>query len=211
MNIVCVLKTGGDYTPDYVRRLRDGVARNITIPYRFLCLSDIEVPCERIPLRHGWKGWWSKIEVFREDVPTPALFMDLDTVIVDNLDAAATLPFDFSMMDVAEHKHHRCGNSGVMWLGKPQTHVYEKFLENPDGWIKFLAENAKDRYMGDQGFISECFEDIPRINDHLPKFVQSYKYHRCRGQWPKGCSIVAFGGHPRPHEVHKGWVTQHWI
>lgn len=209
LTVLCVLRSGGDYTPEYVRRLRDGVMRNITVPHRFVCLSDVEVPCERIPLKHDWPGWWSKLEVFRPDViKGKTLYLDLDTVIVGNLDAVADIGFDFSMLNVRE-KDTKVGNSGAMWIGKPFPHVYERFAEKPQHWIDYHVQNAQSRYMGDQAFISDCFEDIPKLHHALPGFFKSYKYDSCQTEIPPGCSVVCFGGKPRPHEAG-GWVRKVW-
>jgi len=55
--VICVLRSGGQYDAEWVRKLRDGVKRNLARPHRFVCLSDVDVPCERIPLQHDWPGW----------------------------------------------------------------------------------------------------------------------------------------------------------
>jgi hypothetical protein len=210
LTVLCVLKSGGDYDAEYVRKLRDSVARHLTIPHRFVCLSDVPVPCERIPLKHGWKGWWSKIEVFRPDVVTgPTLYLDLDTIVVDDLDRVAAIPYEFAMLNIRE-KDTKVGNSGAMWLTKPFPHVYERFAEKPDYWIDYHERNAKDRYMGDQAFISDCFPAIPKLHHALPGFFRSYKYDRCQEEIPAGCAVVCFGGPPRPAQAG-GWVKQAWV
>lgn len=211
LTVLCVLRSGGkDYTPEYVRRLRDGVAKYLTIPHRFVCLSDVDVPCERIPLKHDWPGWWSKIEMFRPDVVTgPTLYLDLDTVIVDKLDDVLSIPYEFAMLNIRA-KDTTVGNSGAMWMTRAFPHVYERFAEKPEYWIDYHVRKAHDRYMGDQAFISDCFEVIPKLHEALPEFFKSYKYDNCRDSIPKGCSVVCFGGHPRPHEAG-GWVKTAWV
>jgi len=214
LTVLCVLRSGGDYHPEYVRKLRDGVARNLTIPYRFVCLADCDVPCERVPLKHDWRGWWAKCEIFRPDVLTgPTLYLDLDTVVVGNIDRVATIPYDFAMLDILEKNLPRIGNSGAMWMAKPYPHVYEKFAEKPQYWIDHMAKHANNRYMGDQGFISDCFSDlesIPKLHQALPGFFKSYKYDHCQRRPPPGCSVVCFGGPPRPAQAG-GWVAQAWV
>jgi hypothetical protein len=210
LTVLCVLRSGGDYNAEYVRKLRDGVAKHLTIPHRFVCLSDVPVPCERIPLKHDWPGWWAKLELFRPDVVTgPTLFLDLDTIIVGNLDAVATIPDEFSMLNIREKDRH-VGNSGAMWMRRAFSEVYERFAEKPEYWIDYHVKHAKDRYMGDQAFISDCFADIPKLHHALPGFFKSYKYDNCRSTIPAGCSVVCFGGHPRPHEAG-GWVKEAWV
>jgi hypothetical protein len=208
LTVLCVLKSGGDYDAEYVRKLRDSVARHLTIPHRFVCLSDVPVPCERIPLKHGWPGWWSKIEVFRPDVITgPTLYLDLDTIVVDDLDRVAAIPYEFAMLNIRE-KDTKVGNSGAMWLTKPFPHVYERFAEKPDYWIDYHERNAKDRYMGDQAFISDCFPAIPKLHHALPGFFRSYKYDGARKRSPRAarsCASAARRGRRRPAA---GWLSR---
>jgi len=97
LTIACVLRSGGDFDQEYVERLRDGVAANLSLPHRFVCLSDVEVPCERLALQHGWPGWWSKLELF-EQLKGRVLYFDLDTVIAGSLDEIASYPHAFSML-----------------------------------------------------------------------------------------------------------------
>ena len=81
-NVACVLRSGGPYDASYVARLRDGVERHLPSA-RFVCLSDVEVPCERIPLATSWPRNWAKIELFTPGLwDGPVLFIDLDTDVV---------------------------------------------------------------------------------------------------------------------------------
>src|SRR6478609_2567748 len=83
LTVACVLKSGGIYDATWVERLRAGVKRHLPLEHRFVCLSDVDVPCERIPLEYNWPGWWSKLEAFR--LPGPVIYFDLDTAIVGDL------------------------------------------------------------------------------------------------------------------------------
>jgi len=88
--VVCVLKKGGTYTPEYVQRLKKGVENNTTIGYNFVCLTDDESVsgiCEVKLLKHRWDGWWSKIELFNPEMELDnTVYVDLDTVILGNID-----------------------------------------------------------------------------------------------------------------------------
>ena len=89
LNVVCVLREGGKvgYTAEWVDKLQRGVQRNLTIPHRFVCLSDCPVNCERIELVSGDYGFWSKMQLFQPGLLTgPTLYIDLDTVICGNID-----------------------------------------------------------------------------------------------------------------------------
>ena len=76
LTVACVLRRGGlfwgsregPFFAKYVRILRDAVAAQLSLPHRFVCLSDVAVSCERIDLHQFWPGAWAKIELFRPGV-----------------------------------------------------------------------------------------------------------------------------------------------
>lgn len=203
MNVYCVLKSGGEYDAEWVRKLRDGVKRNLSIPHRFVCLSDVEVPCETIKLRHNWPGWFSKIELFRE--VERGLYLDLDTVVTGSLDHFANLQDDFLMLRNF-HVPEMVG-SGVMWFGKPQKHVYERFCQKPFKWIQYHKDRQEGPYLGDQAFIWDSFK---RNVKHLPMdTIKSYKMH-CKEGLPGGTSLVCFHGKPKATEIKTDWMADNW-
>src|SRR5258706_252493 len=208
--ICCVLKSGGIYDGEWVRKLHDGVARNLSRPHAFACLSDIEVPCKRIPLKHDWPGWWSKIEVFRPGIICgPTLYLDLDTAITGPIDGITSLAADFAMLN--NFSNPGMVGSGVMWFsGENIPHkVYHKFAKQPDAYIAHHIRNANGSYLGDQAFIYDALDrNVPFLTDDYPG-IKSYKHH-CRAGLPKGTSIVCFPGSPKPSEVKEPWMLEAW-
>jgi len=203
MNILCVLKSGGVYDASWVEKLKRGVERNITVPYTFNCLSDVEVE-DRIPLKHDWPGWWSKIELFNV-ITGPTLYLDLDTVITSNIDEFTDLPYDFAMLE--NFNEPETVGSGVMWFRKPLTAVYDRFVQDPDRIIEHYERVKIGSYRGDQAFI---FDTLDREVDKLKSpALRSYKRH-CRGGLPEGTAIVCFHGRPRPTEINPDWMQKHW-
>ena len=99
--LVCV-KWGSAYGPEYVNRLYGMVSRHLTPPFRLVCLTDdrsgirAEVECFDLPelgVPHPQRtvGKWRKQVLWGATVPglttgEPALFIDLDSVIVGALD-----------------------------------------------------------------------------------------------------------------------------
>ena len=81
--IVTVLRSGGDYQRIHVEKIRDMVERYVS-EFEFICLTDSPTEEYDRPLKHDWPGWWAKMEIF--NIPGPVLFLDLDTIIVDNID-----------------------------------------------------------------------------------------------------------------------------
>ncbi len=211
LTVACVLKSGGIYDATWVSRLKAGVARHLPLKHRFVCLSDVDVPCERIPLEHDWPGWWSKIELFRLG-DDPVLFFDLDTVIVGDLSdvASAALSEQFCIL----RDFYRLGDglgSGVMsWSGLGSLWgIYDLFRRNPD---VFMIRHVR----GDQDYIEHFYARsasrrwMRRWQDILPGQIVSYKRHCTRGI-PENARVVClhglpkFGDMPVNDEVRLAW------
>jgi hypothetical protein len=212
LTVICVFKTGGEYTADHVRRLRDGVARNLKIEHRFVCLTDApDVPCETLPLLHGWSGWWSKIELFRPGVITgPALYLDLDNVVTGDLSPLLDCPHDFAMLRNFNRPDYP--SSCVMWFGgAAPAFVYEKFAADPARWIKYHVNHRDGPYLGDQAFIWDCFNRKVPFIDLPPMTVCSYKKDVLRlGELPAQAAMVAFGGSLKPWNQKARWLREAW-
>lgn len=192
LTIACVLKSGGIYDATWVARLRDGVARHLPLAYRFVCLSDIDVPCERIPLEHDWPGWWSKLELFKLD--GPVLFFDLDTAIVDDITTIGVHAHasGFKMLRDFYAPAH-CGSGVMAWGGEPPRELYDAFTTDPEVLMKM--QRAR---MGDQAFIEEVYGigRVQRWQDKVGDQIVSYKVH-CRNGIPPDARVVCLHGRPK--------------
>lgn len=180
MLVACVLRSGGPYTPEYVRRLKDGVDANLS-GHTFVCLSDCNVPCERIPLETDWPGWWAKIEVLK--LPGPVLYLDLDTVITGDLSEITAYPHRFTML--ADFMHDRLASGVMAWNGD-WSHLYRDY----DPTRNYPGH-------GDQGYIAGKVK-AERFQDLFPGQIVSRK----KGPRNPNERIVCFHGHPRPHQVN---------
>jgi hypothetical protein len=197
LTVACVLKSGGDYGPEYVERLRDGVAANLSIPYKFVCLTDLDLDlCETIQLINDLPGWWSKIELFR--LRGPVLYFDLDTVIGGNLDKIAAYPHEFTMLREFKPKGWAPGayGSGVMaWCGD-----YEFILDN-------FTDSTPARYntankWGDQAYIFDQKKTVDLFQEIFPAKFASYKW--TPPDQKQQAAVVCYHGQPRPQQT--GWA-----
>ncbi len=213
LTVLCVLRSGGIYVAEWVRKLRDGVARNLNIPHRFVCLSDVPVQCERIPLLHDWPGWWSKIELFRPGVITgPTLYLDLDTVVVGNIDALATIPHDFAMLRNFGRRNYI--GSGVMWFRRPMVELYEKFSAGSDAIMALHEDKKQGAHFGDQAYIFDSVGDrnIRRLQDAVPGLIHCYPKTFESDKTPAGCGLVCFKGKiKQPEAMHQAWCREAWV
>lgn len=212
LTIACVLKTGrfergvykDGYTPNDVGRLKVMVQENLNLHHRFVCFSDVDVPCERIPLKHGWPGWWSKIEVFSEVFNDIAIYIDLDTVIAGNIDHFALHPHRFTML--RDFGKHDIANSGLMAWAGDYRHIYETFAQDPKKYQKMYIQPPT---IGDQAYIVSIEKPVDLWQDLFPGQVFSYKKH-CMGKpRPEDARVVCFHGEPKG-SGSSGWVKDIW-
>jgi hypothetical protein len=167
INVVCVLRQGGKvgYDAVWVRKLKDAVARNLTLPHKFICLSDCEVPCERIPLESTGDGFWAKMQLFKPGLFIgPVLYIDLDTVICQNIDDLVIKVQDekFVMWHETDKGIH---SSAMMWWNEDHSHLWNLYLSKDILYWKTLYSSAP--LYGDQALISENV-DHKLFTDFLP-------------------------------------------
>jgi hypothetical protein len=189
LTIACVLRSGGLYTADWVAGLQANVAR-FAPPHRFVCLSDLPVPCRRIPLVTGLRGWWSKIELFRPGLFTGrVLYLDLDVLVTGDLSALCRSAGFFLAWG---------WNSSVICWDAPDTEVFDRF-----------TVDQVDRLQGDQNWIVQCKPDVEPFPDRL---IFSYRMHHLREQgMPENARVIACHGRPKPHEIADEWFRPRWL
>lgn len=165
---------------------------------RFECLSDVDVPgVECRPLKRGWRGWWSKIELFDPELPGDFLFMDLDTVISGDLsDILAvdklTLLRDF-YRDGKKLKEGLGG--GLLYLPhKARQPVWDDFTANPSLSMRLYPRG--DQFLFETHFLNTA----ARWQDVVPGQVVSWKVSCSKGV-PPDARLIAFHGQPRPWGV----------
>jgi len=192
LTIACVLRSGGIYTAEWVDRLARKVARHAPA-HRFVCLSDMDAPCERIPLVHGWPGWWAKIELFRPGMfEGRVLYLDLDVLPVAPLEPLA----DGQGMIAMKDSRFPGVNSSVMAWDAGDTEIYDRF-----------RPETMARLRSDQDWINEMRPDLAT---YPPGLAPSYKDH-CAYGLPPGASVIVFHGKPKPDSFPAThWVGRRW-
>jgi hypothetical protein len=215
------MRWGALYPTSYVNVLHSAVCRNLSGPFRFVCLTNetegLAPGIEAHPIpdlgyseRHWRHGAWPKLSVFLPDLyglRGRALFIDLDSVITGALDAF-----------FEEQGVFRAIGGGKDWRrgGRPVNpplltgvfafdlgtfgHIAERFRENP--------EAAFDDFRLEQRFVERHIDGwqpwptdwVISFKRHLRRPVPLDRLLPPRQPGPNA-KIVAFHGDPRPIEV----------
>ena len=217
--VICA-KWGSKYGPEYVNRLYGMVARNLTPPFRLLCFTDstdgirTEVQCYpmpelRCPTPARTRGKWRKVTLWDENLhglSGPALFVDLDSVIVGDLDGYFSYgdPDDVILARNWARPFQRLGQTSVFRfpLGK-NGHVLRNFEKDPQG--------IADRFRYEQHFVTHSIGS--RLKFWPPAWTRHFRIH-CLGSLPMrylrearlpgNARIVTFAGGPNPGDVVDG-------
>jgi hypothetical protein len=199
----------------YVTKLRNMVARHMSLPYTFVCLTDQPDRCDGaifIDVKTiGLVGWWAKLVLFeptwRES--SQIIYIDLDTVIIGDLAPLQDVPDEFAILESPVRAHGNLAypckyNSSVMVIGPGRcAFMWEKFDK-----LRSRLMLAHDRY-GDQAVIQELYPDAAILNKRMPQgFFLNYR--DLTAHKPEGASVVNFGGSHRPHSCPIAWVQSAW-
>lgn len=200
MTTVVCLKVGDAFSADYVNKLRVQVANNTALPYRFLCLTDDskDVVADCKPVTPWLPKWWGKLTLFQKNpygITGKILFIDLDTIIVNNIDSLLSYDSDLCMLQDFT-KPERYG-SGIFLL-QANSHL--------EVWNNF-SSNVIDDYKlpGDQLWIQH---QVKHADTWPASWCVSYKLH-AKLSIPLDAKVVCFHGKPRPHETN-GWTERYW-
>jgi hypothetical protein len=217
--VVCV-KWGQAYGAVYVNRLYGMVSRNITPPFRVVCLCDDasgirpEVECFDLPelgVPHPQRtiGKWRKQVLWGESVPGlagVALFVDLDSVIVDSIDPY----FEYGAADDVILARNwarplsRLGQTSVFrFKVGAHPHVLRDFRADPQG--------IADRYRFEQHYVTAAVRGGIKL---WPEpWTRHFRLHCLppvplryfmSARLPAGARIVTFPGGPNPDDVLLG-------
>lgn len=193
---------------EYVAKLRNMVARNLTIEHDFVVITEADPMCFT-----NRTGWWHKLSLLTLFPRDFVLYLDLDIVITANIDHLVDLAFNreypdkFWMRDDFSYS-----------IVQPRVDVDDGFRETLGGrgtcnssvmlWRGAWQINDDVRNChGDQNVITR--ELWPDHIGLLPnESIKSYKYHWLQGQGHG--DICVFHGAPKPHEVTDDFVKEHW-
>ena len=233
VDVACLIHSTG-YDWIYVERLHSMLSKHIGTNFKLHVYTekDREVPAHMIKhVLEEWPGmagpkksWWHKLELFNPAHHRgPLLYLDLDTVIVNNLDWVfdcdpryfwAIRDFRYLFKPMSQGI-----NSSVMWWN---TGEYEWV------WNAFQLNKSKimqGAYHGDQDFITEVIDHRKRRFFDQDRAVSwrwqaldggydfKFRKHKLPGTGTAihpDNSLLIFHGNPKPKDVKDRIIEKHW-
>ena len=226
--VLCV-RFGPRYGREYVERLRNMVARHLTVPYEFYCLTDDQHPIEGVtsivrPHAGYVKGWWHKVHMFDPGLNLcgRVLYFDLDIVIHDNIDKLVS-GYDQEFLGIKDFNRkfnpqwNILNSSAMSWIAGEHSDIFTAFQSNP---------KQAQKLHGDQDWIWQMAKS--QITFWPEKWIQSYKWEiRNRNELVYNggkryfkdvrsptihpeCAVCVFHGDPKPDEVMDQFVVDNW-
>jgi len=205
-----VMKDGG---PMYVNILYRMVKRNLSMPFRFVCFTNVHSNYfdKRIEVLHfdppSWMGCLPKLWMYNPEagLKGQVLSLDIDVIIVGPLDDMASYRGDFCVRSkFAPGQAHKADGDIVGFRAEAMAGLWEALARDPEG--AEASTGGRERYFYRQ---HDACQD--RWQDLYPGQVLSYKRHvRRAGKLPKGAVIVSCHGRPRPHEIAEPWAEECW-
>lgn len=192
---------------EYVLRLQEQLRLALTIPHRTYLLTDEPASLyPRIKVKPAvYRSWWEKLRIFKPGMfpDGMVLFLDLDTIIVDNIDFLGDYTGHFAI----PHDFWRPEGLGPgVMLFDPEwaTFIYEE-------WSAAGFPQTDPR--GDAGWMENLNQgrmrkEVDIMQTLWPGAFVSYKTVAINSV-PPNAKVVCFHGRPRPHEAG-GWVKQVW-
>ena len=197
LTVACVLWQGDfrkrTYSPEWVAKLKCMVASKLPA-HKFVCLSNVGVPCDRLPLVTGLDGWWAKLELFRpgNGLTGRVLYLDLDVLAVDDLTPLVT---DETTFMPASHtfgpgepasndwRLNRYQSSAFCFEAGTLPDLYTRF--EAEHLIKFRGDQDWIGYATDQDWIAEC---RPGFATYPAQWFKKLKH--CQEGPPPGVKLV---------------------
>lgn len=191
INVVGVA-VGSKYPPEiYVENLWLGLNKHLSKPFRLTILTDdpknpyyTNRPIHTVALPN-WPEvdtpsnyWWYKMYQFSPDFPVQGdvLYLDMDTVIINNIDKFFEYTNKFCICQDFNRKwipHYDVCNSSIMrWNTGLHRYIWDDF-------ISARAENVR-KFRGDQDFVTHSIKK--REHTWWPKeWAMSFKWEVFRG------------------------------
>ena len=229
VNCACVIH-GTTYGWHYVDRLYNMLSRNSSRPINLHVYTEANRPVPHYMTKHvltDWnihgpkQSWWYKLQLFDPAHNSgPMLYLDLDTVIVNNIDWIfySDPKYFWTIKDFQYLYRPTCTdiNSSVMyWDTTCHSYAWQEFLRRGPHYVM-------GQYRGDQDYLTDVINH--NLRRWLPR-VQSWRWQSLDGgydfrrrKWMQpgagtniaDTDILVFHGRPKPEDVRDPVIQAHW-
>lgn len=237
--VIC-MKWGTAYGPEYVNILEAMVKRHLTLPHQFICFTnditginphietrDIpEIPLGSAPVWSGWRKLASLSP--KVGIEGTVLFLDLDLVIMENIDAFFTHePGKFCIIENWTQPGQKIGNSSVYRYEADKHHdIFDDFSQRHEQIYNH------DVITNEQHYLTWEVAKKHEVVFWPDKWCRSFKRHSLPNKLlryfitpkaPPECKILVFHGPPKPIDAAYGrwpqkgkflrpapWILSHW-
>lgn len=197
------------WSEEYVRRLRDGVSRNLPLAHRFVCFADRQLYIDGIEVRKlnppHWRRNLPKTFIYSPEAELKGrvLLFDLDNVIVGDLSDMAAYDGPLCVRGRLQRTPRLPDGDMISFEAGSETakHLWEKAN---DGEVIKHSKDGRERE-----FIAWAAPKADHWQDICPGQVVSYRL-QCKGHLPKGARVVSCHGRPRPHEIGERFIAENW-
>lgn len=204
--------TKDDMGPEYVRRLKRGVERNLTIPHKFVCITNVPgdiKEIESIPLYPpSWRGCLPRLVMYDPNMEFRGqiLAIDIDVVVTGSLDDIGSYDGEFCVRSkFAPRMEHKADGDIIGFrAGFGAKEIWEPFVKDPSAAEQ--STGGRERY-----WYRQRMKKIDRWQELYPNQIFSYKRHVRGHGLPKNARLVSCHGRPRPHQINEPWIKEHWI
>jgi hypothetical protein len=211
------------YTAEHVNRLAEMVKRNVTLPYRFVCVTDnpagIRDDVTIVPLwenpapQYGTEkrpNCFARLKMFSEEAKTQfserIMWLDLDAPIVGNIDHIVRERADFKIWYV-DKEVSPCNGSLVTHRLGTRTDIWTKFnpknIHPEEGY-----QNSTGHIGSDQAWIAQNLTPKDVFYGQVDG-VYSYRCHIKGKPLPPEAKIVFFHGDDKAEDLLEvGWIRR---
>ena len=234
----CACLIHGDYYKfEYVEILERSLRRNFDTPINFHVWTEADRNVPGHMIKHdlsdlGVSGpkqsWWYKTQLFDTSKFAGKLYyFDLDVIITGSLDWMRKLSIEKQFWAVRDFRY----------LWRPNKYVINSSVmvfdatQHIDLWKNFAYNKTHmmKKYHGDQDYVYEYLKTTsPKMIRYFDvNKVRSFRWQVLHGgmefltrQYPKkqqidveigpDTSIVVFHGDPKPHQIEKSILKDHW-
>lgn len=222
LTIVTVFKKNPGWEEEYVYRLKQGIERHLSIPFRFVCISDVELECDTLPLqpidniKRRWAIWY-KMQLWRPEfeLTGKTLFIDLDMLILDDFaDIINQIKGNNFLMSNDPWRGDISCSALMYWEGD-HSDLWKTFDSQPmSHWVEEFQEASNRRQIGIQQAFVAAHKEHKLIQNIIkdPKRTDRVK----KGAHTEKAAILFCSGNRKPWnplmlkhpDVKKYWLGE---